>query len=240
MGNAVIPFRIALTTSNRMGLDPEEQSERPSQGVEPVVPDLLGHFGPQDEIPGDVPGRAEAQKGSDGYAEFKVGILPREHDHLLFQVGDEAACGFMAAMVRELGGAVALHDWGLAELAGAAYPVLGRGGVRGAMRAVREGGLEQARCLSRLRAGAPGEPPPLNRSVVRFADGFFVATPDDRERILAERNAPTPIVVVDPEDAARAAELYVEALESFPRPRSVNKRLLWRRIRGELARGRGS
>jgi len=163
-------------------------------------------------------------------------LLPREHDQVLYLVANEPGCGFMARLVRELGGAVLLRDWGLPELALAAYPVLGAGGPRGFLRAVREGGLGQARRWARGGAGQAPDPPPLNRSIVRFADGFLVEDPGLRERILTERNAPTPVAVVEAGDPAEAAERTLEVLELFPRPRSIAERLLWRRIRGELAR----
>ena len=161
-------------------------------------------------------------------------LLPREHDQVLYLVANEAACGFMAELLRELGGAVALRDWGLSELAVAAYPALRTGGPGAFVRAVREGGVDQARRWARLLAGEPGDPPPLNRSIVRFADAFIVGASGVRDRILTERNAPTPIAVLEPCDPAQAAERYVEALERFPRPRASGKRLLWRRIRAKL------
>jgi hypothetical protein len=163
-------------------------------------------------------------------------LLPREHDQVLYLVANEAGCGFMAETVRLLGGAVVLRDWELPELALAAYPALRARGPAGFLRAAREGGLGQARQWARSLAGDPEGAPALNRSIVRFADAFIVAEGDVRERILVERNAPTPVAVMEPSDPAETAEQYLDVLDRFPRPRSINKRLLVRRIRGELAR----
>lgn len=168
-------------------------------------------------------------------------LAPREFDQVLHQVGDEAALAFQAPLIRELGGVVALHDWKLSRFAGAAFPGLQRGGMRALYLALREGGVEQARELR--RAGNPA----LNRSVVRFGDAFVTHSVRMREAILADRNAPTPIVVLEPQleterddgiaGAERAhqavagawsdlADRYVAALARFPRPRSARRALV--------------
>ncbi|MCZ6599063.1 MAG: glycosyltransferase [Planctomycetota bacterium] len=74
---------------------------------------------------------------------------PRQHDHLLFQLGNERSHGFMARMVRALGGTVMQHDWVLFDMAVAAYPALARGGLKGHLLAVREGGVDQLRTYAR-------------------------------------------------------------------------------------------
>lgn len=172
-------------------------------------------------------------------------LFPREFDQVLHQVGDEASLAFTAPLIRSLGGAVALHDWNLTRFATAAYPALRRGGVRALCLAVREGGVGQA--LELRRGGSPA----LNRSVVRFGDAFLTHSTLLGDAILEERNAPTPIVVLEPklesglefapEPARAGAQLaaravggawsalaagYVEALGRFPRPRSSRRTLI--------------
>jgi glycosyltransferase involved in cell wall biosynthesis len=126
-------------------------------------------------------------------------LSPKRHDHILYCVADEAACAFIPPLVRELGGTVVLHDWVLSELAYAAHPELARPGVRGFAVAAREGGLLEARAwFARSSAPAAAERAhiALNRSIVRTADSFVVHGERMRERILADRNAPTPIGVL--------------------------------------------
>ncbi|MEX1025253.1 MAG: glycosyltransferase [Planctomycetota bacterium] len=72
-------------------------------------------------------------------------LVPNHFDQVLFQLGNEAHHGFMALMVRAIGGTVMQHDWVLFDLATAAYPGLVRGGAKGHALALREGGFEQAR-----------------------------------------------------------------------------------------------
>jgi hypothetical protein len=158
-------------------------------------------------------------------------LVPREFDQVLFQVANERECGFMAPRVRALGGCVALHDWNLGALAYAAYPELERGGWRGLVRAVREGGLADARRYRESvrppeRSARRGEPV-LNRSIVRFGDAFVVPSEELRERVLVDRNAPTPVGVVPPtDDWSAAAASYVALLRGFPPPRTARKSLI--------------
>lgn len=160
-------------------------------------------------------------------------LRPREFDALLFTVGDEACLGFVAPLVRALGGTVLLHDWALPALARAAYPELAGGDWRAWWRAAREGGLAQAR---EVRAGGA---PALNRSIVRFADSFLVHGARLEAALLEERNAPTPIGVAEGWGlgAARAlecgagrwgelAELYLRLMQRFPRPRSSRRAIV--------------
>ncbi len=76
-------------------------------------------------------------------------LLPREHDQLLYQLGNEQAHGFMPRMIRALGGTVMQHDWVLFDMAIAAWPGLVRGGAKGHALALREGGLLQAQVYLR-------------------------------------------------------------------------------------------
>jgi len=69
---------------------------------------------------------------------------PRSFDQVLFQLGNERAHAFMEPYVRAIGGAVALHDWVLFDLAAAAHPALERSSWKGLAVALREGGVEQA------------------------------------------------------------------------------------------------
>jgi glycosyltransferase involved in cell wall biosynthesis len=94
-------------------------------------------------------------------------LLPREFDQILYQLGNERGHAFMARLVRTLGGTVALHDWVLFDLALAAFPALARGGVKGHLLALREGGPSQLRIYSanwrarrrqRLEPRAGGDP----------------------------------------------------------------------------------
>jgi|SRR5882672_8400734 len=156
-------------------------------------------------------------------------LLPREFDQVLYQVGNEREHAFMLPMLRALGGTVALHEWVLCDLARAAFPALEHGGLRGFVRALREGGLDQARAhAAQVRAGTRVDVP-LNRSVVRFGDSFLVHDERVRRLILEERNAPTPTGVVPrgPEQPwSVVAAKYFELLGAFPPPRTARKSLI--------------
>lgn len=80
-------------------------------------------------------------------------LEPREVDRILYQLGNEAQHAFMVPLVRDLGGTVVLHDWVLFDLAMAAYPELGRGGLRGLRRAFTEGGAGEAAVYLRNKRG---------------------------------------------------------------------------------------
>jgi len=71
-------------------------------------------------------------------------LRPREFDQVLYQLGNERHHAFMEPLVRAIGGAVALHDWVLFDLATAAHPSLERGDLKGLLVTLREGGLTQA------------------------------------------------------------------------------------------------
>ena len=71
-------------------------------------------------------------------------LNPRDYDQLLYQLGNELAHSFMPRMIRAVGGTVMQHDWVLFDMAMNAFPALFRGGAKGHMLALREGGLQQA------------------------------------------------------------------------------------------------
>lgn len=155
------------------------------------------------------------------------GIPPERLDarrigRILAVVDNDPRSAFAARVVRRAGGVVVLASWELDRLAVALRPALGRAGLAGWLAAWREGGLAQARSWG--RAGTAGLA--LNRSIVRFADGFVLPDAELREQVLAERNAPTPILVVDPGDPARAAEEIVSSLARFPSHSAARPSLL--------------
>ncbi len=128
-------------------------------------------------------------------------VRARSFDRILYQLGNVRAHAFMVPLLGALGGTVALHDWILFDLATAARPGLERGGLAGHFAALREGGFAALRIHAASRRSgralcADRFELPLNRSVVRRADAFVVHSRWMRDRILAERNAPTPIGIV--------------------------------------------
>lgn len=155
---------------------------------------------------------------------------PQVFDHIVYAVGNERSHGFMAALVRAFGGTVALDRWDLGELAIGARPELAHGGVRGSWAAWLEGGLAGAlRYIEVMRAGrALPTDCALNRSVVRHADAFLVGADELRGKILAERNAPTPIALVswDTEHPDVLAAQWMEHLALFPSHRARRKSLI--------------
>jgi hypothetical protein len=177
--------------------------------------------------------REHAGVASDGAELLSVSDLsPRRFDHVLYQLGNEAQHAFMVPLVRELGGTVVLHDWTLFEPNRAAHPELARGGARALALVLREGGVRAARSYWAnrerwLRGDATGAPPPLNRSVVRGADAFIVHSRDMRDRILVERNAATPVAVLnEAADGSPLAREYVDFLDVCPAPRSKKRSLI--------------
>ena len=89
-------------------------------------------------------------------------IRPREHQQLLYQLGNERAHAFMRPMLAALGGTVMLHDWVLFDQAVAAAPELSKGGWRGARAALAEGGLRAAKTWRWARKQSV---PPLSEPV---------------------------------------------------------------------------
>ncbi|MCC7014384.1 MAG: hypothetical protein IT454_17625 [Planctomycetes bacterium] len=175
-------------------------------------------------------------------------LVPREHDSVLYAIGDEPAHAFMLPLVRRFGGCVALHAWGLPQLALAAFPELARGGWRGAWRALSEGGPSDAARYWSNRSKLGREPVSalaelaLNRSIVRFGDAFFVADEATKKRVLDDRNAPTPICVApfdsagNADDWAAVAREWRTAFERFPAPRTARKSFVALRIAEGLRR----
>jgi glycosyltransferase involved in cell wall biosynthesis len=70
---------------------------------------------------------------------------PRAFDRLLFQLGNEQNHAYMLPLLRRHGGTVVQHDWVLFDLALAAHPALARGGLKGHLLALSEGGPREAR-----------------------------------------------------------------------------------------------
>ena len=75
-------------------------------------------------------------------------LNPRNYDQVLYQLGNELSHSFMPPMIRAIGGTVMQHDWVLFDMAMKTYPALFRGGAKGHMLALREGGLHQASLYS--------------------------------------------------------------------------------------------
>lgn len=76
-------------------------------------------------------------------------LRPRDYDQILYQLGNEQSHAFMVRMIRAIGGTVMQHDWVLFDMAMATFPGLVRGGTKGHLLALREGGLRQAGIYSR-------------------------------------------------------------------------------------------
>jgi len=204
---------------------------------------LLPHLRERCEVavfvePGADPGEHEEFAGAP--AAPITALDPREHERVLFQLGNEPAQAFMPPVVRAIGGTVMLHHWALRDLTAAAYPALSQGGLSALTRAVREGGLAQARALLARRAAPAdaaaeeGERPEsgveltLNRSIVRHADSFFVHSRKVGERIRDDRNAPTAIALIprvepgaEDGDWDELARVVVGHLEHYPGPRTT-------------------
>ena len=101
---------------------------------------------------------------------------PRAYDRVLYQLGNESNHAFMAPMVRAIGGVVAQHDWVLFDLALRAYPALARGGWKGYLLALREGGLEQARTyVGNWRERRKGRREPAEEIDARALPGTLLA-----------------------------------------------------------------
>ena len=129
---------------------------------------------------------------------------------------------FVARELRRVGGIVVLQDWVLDRLAGGLWPALERPGLAGRLAAWREGGVDQMRRWR--REGSAGLP--LNRSVVRFGDAFVGADDETRQRVLEERNAPTPTATLALDDPGFAARRITELLDRFPCHRTAKKSLI--------------
>jgi hypothetical protein len=175
-------------------------------------------------------------------------LRPREFDQVVYQVDDEPRCAFMPPVLRALGGTVALHSWALPNLAAAAFPALGRGGWRGLLAAVREGGPTQAAAWRRARAaGVWPADMTFNRSVIRHADAFLVHSARLGRAVREDRNARTALAVVpgggvgaradEVQPWSEVARSWVEALGTFPHAHSARRPLV--RVALQAAAGRG-
>lgn len=173
-------------------------------------------------------------------------VNPETFDHILYLLENDEGCGFMAEMIRSLGGLVVLQEWNLGRMAYGARRALGEGGLAGRLAALREGGFAGLRAFD---GGAAPSDQTLNRSVIRFADGFFVHEADLGHRIIDDRNAATPVGLFEHtrEDLDRDPELYgelsakcVEFLERAPAPRAKKRGSLIERVRRELAARRAA
>lgn len=133
----------------------------------------------------------------------------KDHERLLIPIANDPACAPFLPLLRDQGGCIWLRDWSLRSLMEAARPALANGGFAARIAAWREGGLGGTRSDS-----------PLNRSVVRFGDGYLVADAELRSKILADRNAPTPVALY-PEDGTLA-----ELVEAMPAHRAAKKSLI--------------
>lgn len=149
-------------------------------------------------------------------------LRPRDFERVIAVVRNDSALAFVARELRRVGGVVVLQDWVLDRLAGGLRPALTRPGLAGSLAAWREGGLAQMRRWR--REGAAGLP--LNRSVVRFGDGFVISDDETRRRVLEERNAPTPTATLALDDPSFAARRIVELLEHLPCHRTARKSLI--------------
>lgn len=117
-------------------------------------------------------------------------LHPRRYDQLLYVVDDTPECGYMAPMIRGIGGTVDLFSWELPAFAHAAWPELTKPGARSFLRAVREGGLTEAFAW-RKEPASPRRC--FNRTVVRHGDAFIVRDEALGDRVRAERNENTAV-----------------------------------------------
>jgi hypothetical protein len=231
VSGTLIGVKVALLTPAPLELGPVPAAER-------TVRALLPHLRERFEL--------DVFVGTDGGAELDgrpvrtaAELRPRAYDQVLYAIWNDARCAFAFPFVRDVGGTVALFEWRLPDAARAAFPDLAVPGPRARWLHLREGGPE---ALSARRTAEPA----LNRSIVRRADAFLVPSAELRERVLADRNEPTPIAVADPAAGPEAtAAAWVEALERFPRHRVARKSVLRNLVdalRGGAlrAQGRGS
>ncbi len=82
-------------------------------------------------------------------AKSVLDLDPRQHDQVVYQLGNELHHGFMSRMVRAVGGTVVQHDWVLFDMAMGGYPSLMRGGLAGHLAALCQGGVGQMAVYAR-------------------------------------------------------------------------------------------
>jgi hypothetical protein len=159
-------------------------------------------------------------------------LRPRQFDQVLYALADEPELAWTLRVLRLVGGTVLLEDWAVPRLARAARPAIARGGVRGSLAVMREGGLAELAAWRGRRGGpSPLEGLTLNRSVVRHGDAFLVRDEETARSIRIERNAHTPIGVLahgEPRDEARE---LLAVLRRFPHARSARRPLLLAALR---------
>lgn len=119
-----------------------------------------------------------------------AGLHPRRYDQVLYVVDDTSECGYMAPMIRGIGGTVDLFSWELPAFARAAWPELAKKGARSFLRAVREGGLVEALEWRKEPSAAKRC---FNRTVVRHGDAFIVRDEALGDRVRTERNENTAV-----------------------------------------------
>jgi hypothetical protein len=216
------PLRVAVVTT------PASSASNPSS-IGGYVRALLPHLAERCRLDVFVEGPDDTGGGVGELAAPRLD--PQRFDRILYQLGNEPAHAFMLPMIRALGGVVVLHDWQLAEAAAKAYPALERGGLAGFLAAVREGGLGEARAWR----SRPAVPLAMNRSAVRFGDAFLVHSSELKQRVLRERNAFTPVGVLENEgDPPALAAEVVRFLEDMPPHRSKKRAGLALQVLREL------
>ena len=128
-------MRIALVTT-----PPSRRS-----GIGDYTRHLLPHLRAHADVDLYVPPPVDANTWPGDVARSVLELYPNAYDQVLFQLGNELGHNFMARMIRRIGGTVMQHDWVLFDMALATYPGLVRGGWKGHLLALREGGWDQAR-----------------------------------------------------------------------------------------------
>jgi len=91
----------------------------------------------------------EGEEWEGGRVRSVLDLDPRGWDQVLYQLGNEHSHHFMPRMVRTVGGTVMQHDWVLFDMMLAGHPALVRGGLKGHLLALREGGVGQTRLYAR-------------------------------------------------------------------------------------------
>lgn len=112
------------------------------------IGDYTGHLLPYLREHCDVRVFVGAGEAGDGEEDVQR-MVPAEHDRILYQLGNELHHSFMPRMIRAIGGTVMLHDWVLFDMSLRAFPALERGGPKGMLLALREGGIGQAKLYVR-------------------------------------------------------------------------------------------
>ena len=165
-------------------------------------------------------------------------LRARELERVAVVVTNETCCGFVLDTLRTLGGTALVDSWALFELTRAARPRIAEPGLLGALEALRCGGLADVR---RRRAFLSGqrEVPVANRGVVRLADAFVVPSAELARQIREERNAATPVGVLDwpgeeaPEEEWRTwAAHSAQLIDAMPSHRTNRQSLIQSAIEG--------